>query len=132
MQQRVQLIEGNAIDRMRIDQDLFSPPLEATALGVIQAGASSDDQDANELDVAMSERLRESLGAFEVIKVVKPIYHLAEAMIEARTPFGVCPAACLLEDAVPTPVFKFDDAEFSCLLVPQEHVCREITEELKH
>src|SRR5258708_5610741 len=79
--------------------------------------------------MAMSECLRESLGLLEIIKVVKPIHHLAEAMIEARTPFRSRLRAGLLEDAVLMSVFKFDDAEFSFILVPQEHVCRKITEE---
>ena len=84
MQQRIKLIEGNAIDRMGIDRILSVRHLRRLRCGIVQAGTSSDNEYANELDVAISERLRESFDAREIIKVVKPIYHLAEAMIKAQ------------------------------------------------
>src|SRR5690348_1687210 len=104
---------------MRINQHLFRPPFEATALGVVQAGTSADDEHAHELDVAITERLGKPLGALEIIQVVKPIDQLAEAMLEAGAPFGDGPAARLLEDAVAPPIFQFDDTKFAGCLAAQ-------------
>jgi hypothetical protein len=69
----VKFVKGDAIDGVRIDQDLFGTSLESAPFRVIQTCTPADDEEADESDVADAESLGKSLRAFEVVKMVESV-----------------------------------------------------------
>ena len=79
-QNLVQVVKSQAVNVVRVDEHLIGSPFEASSFGIRHPGISTDDEQAEEPNVSMSEISRKSLGLLEIVERIEPVNQLAEAV----------------------------------------------------
>jgi hypothetical protein len=125
----VEVVEGQTLDGVRINADLFSTPPQASPIVFRQTSISTEDEEGNKPHVAVAEIPSKPIRFFVIVKRAEPVHQLAEAVLEARAPLGHRFVGNFPENTVRLGVFELDDAEGACVLVADHDVGREIPEE---
>jgi hypothetical protein len=125
----VKFVKGYTKDLLRINQHFARPPLQAITLGVVETGITANDQQGDERDVPMAKGPCEPVGLLVIIKVIKPVHDLTEAVVKTRVPLRVSPSWLILENTVGRAVFKLNNTEMPTLLVTENQIRLVVAEE---